>query len=390
MRIAITHHSLRGLGGTETYVSTIGDVLQRDGHDVWVYASELGKGSDLAEEFGLRVVNHADDLPADLDVAIPQDAPAALDLLASHPAIPQIFVSHTELFDVGLPPQVVGAMKAIVTLYDRAYDRVMAQSVQVPVERLFQPVDIERFDSLTPLSDRPKKAISFGNYMTGERLRVVERACEIAEIEFSLGGASNGPLQLRPEYALNEADIVFGKAKVIHEAMGCGRAAYILDHYGAEGWVTAENYDELVAGNFGGRTNPRPFDAESLAADLRNYDPAMGLVNRDLIVAHHDAIAHTAGLMEIVRRHIDDPGPRPDPAHATEMARLTRIAWKYQSEAFQLRHQLEAKSLVMGDAVWRAEVAEDELAADREAAAAAYHEQTIPTLKRLAKRLVGR
>lgn len=395
MRIAITHHSLKGLGGTETYVSTIGDVLQRDGHDVWLYAPELGKGSQLAEEFGLRVVTRTDQLPDELDVAIPQDAPSALDLLATRPEVPQIFVSHTELFDVGLPPQVEGALKAVVTLYDRAHARVLAQSVQVPVERLLQPVDIERFKPMSPLPARPRKAISFGNYMTGERLKAVERACELADIEFSLGGGSSGPLELRPEYRLNEADIVFGKAKVIHEAMGCGRAAFVLDHNGAEGWVTADNYSVLVADNFGGRTTPQPFDAQSLADELRKYDPAMGLVNRDLIVAHHDAIAHTAGLMEIVRRHVDDPGPRPDPANADELARLTRIAWKHQAEAFQLRTQVEAKSLLMGDAMWRAEVAEADLAAARNAAEDARREyerreSTLPTLKRLAKRVVGR
>ncbi|MBJ7459409.1 MAG: hypothetical protein JHD02_09510 [Thermoleophilaceae bacterium] len=393
MRIAITHHSLKGLGGTETYVSTIGDVLQRDGHEVWLYAPERGKGSELAEEFGLRVVTSVHDLPADLDVAIPQDAPSTLDVLAVYPELPQIFVSHTELFDVGLPPQVVGALKAVVTLYDRAHNRVLAQSIQVPVERLRQPVDIERFKPLSQLPDKPRTARSFGNYLTGERLRVVERACELAGIEFSLGGASSGELELRPEYRLNEVDIVFGKAKVIHEAMGCGRAAYVLDHNGAEGWVTAENYETLVADNFGGRTAPRPFDAESLAADLGNYDPAMGLVNRDLIVAHHDAIAHTAGLMEIVRRHVDDPGPRPDPANVAELAQLTRIAWKHQGEAFQLRNQIEAKSLQMGDAMWRAEVAEAELAAARQDAENIKREyerreRTLPTLKRLIKQVL--
>jgi hypothetical protein len=395
MRIALTIHSLAGLGGTETYVSTIGDVLQRDGHDVWIYAAERGKGSELAEQLGLRVVTAVDALPSELDVAIPQDAPSALDVVASRPDLPQIFVSHTDLFDVGLPPQVEGALKAVVTLYDRARDRVLAQAIQVPVERLRQPVDIERFKPLSPLPAKARTAISFGNYMTGERLRVVERACELAGIELSLGGSSSGPLELRPEQRLNDGDIVFGKAKVIHEAMGCGRAAFVLDHNGAEGWVTAENYERLVPDNFGGRSNPRPFNAESLAADLRKYDPAMGLVNRDLIVANHDAIGHAAGLVEIVRRHVDDPGPRADPANADALARLTRIAWKHQSESFQLRTQLEAKSLVMGDATWRAEVAEADLAAAQQATQDLRREyerreQTVPTIKRLIKRMLGR
>lgn len=363
MRLAVTIHSLEGLGGTETYVSTIGDHLQRNGHEVWVYARGRGKGSELADSMGLRVVDDPHELPEDLDAAIPQDAPSTLDLLAARPGLPQIFVSHTELFDVGLPPQVEGALRVVVTLYERAHQRVLAQAVETPVESLRQPVDIERFKPTSALPERPRRALAFGNYLTGERMGVLERACASAGIELHAAGAAGGGLELRPEELINEFDIVFGKAKVVHEAMGCGRAVYVLDHNGAEGWVTAANYEALVADNFGGRSAPRPFDAESLAADLRDYDASMGMVNRDLIVANHDAIEHTAALTEIVRRYAGDNGREPDPGNAAELARLTRVNWRHQSDAFHTRKLLELRSLELGDARWRAEVAEADLAA---------------------------
>jgi hypothetical protein len=391
VRIVVSTHSLEGLGGVETYVATLSDQLQRNGHEVWAYARTVGKGAELADLMGVRVVTSPSELPADLDAAIPQDAPGALEIFAASPDLPQIFVSHTELFDVGLPPQVPGAIQAIVTLYQRAHDRVVAQAVELPIERLRQPVDITRFKPTSVLAERPRRAVAFGNYVTGPRREAIERGCAAAGIEFEAAGSVAGGLQLRPEETLNNFDIVFGKGKIVHEAMGCGRAVYVLDHNGAEGWVTADNYELLVRDNFGGRSQPRPFTAESLAADLRNYDPAMGMVNRDLIVANHDATAHAADLTQIIRKYAGRGEQRVDAGNAAELARLVRVNWRHESDAFQLRRMLEASSLEVGDSRWRAEVAEAELAAERErsAALAAKLEQAhAKPLRRLARKLL--
>jgi hypothetical protein len=361
MRIAVTIHSLEGLGGTETYVATLADQLQRNGHEVWVYGRGSGPGSELAEGLGLRVVSSVEKLPEDLDVAIPQDAPSALDLSAAFPQLPQVFVSHTELFDVGLPPQLAGSLRAVITLYERAHRRVLAQAVETPVERLRQPVDIERFKPTSVLSASPRSAVAFGNYVSGARRELLEQACEAAGIELHFAGAAGGELKLRPEQTINLHDIVFAKGKLAHEAMGCGRAVYVLDHNGAEGWVTLENYDDLVKDNLGGRASARPVTTESLADDLRRYDPQMGIVNRDLIVSHHDAIAHAASVTEIVRKYAGSGEQRFDTANVEELARLVRVNWRHQSDAFQTRRQLELASLELGDARWRAEVAEAEL-----------------------------
>jgi hypothetical protein len=361
MRVAVTIHSLEGLGGTETYVATLGDQLQRNGHQVWVYGRGRGPGSQLAEQMGLRVAGDVRDLPDDLELAIPQDAPSALDVAAAYPRLPQLFVSHTELFDVGLPPQLEGALCAIVTLYERAHQRILAQSVEVPVERLRQPVDISRFKPTSVLSERARSAIAFGNYLSVARRELIEQACAAAGIELVFGGASGGELDLAPEQAINRHDIVFAKGKLAHEAMGCGRAVYVLDHNGAEGWVTAENYETLVKDNFGGRASVRPLTAELLAEDLRGYDPRMGTVNRDLIVSNHDAIAHAAALTELARKYAASGEPRHDPANVEELARLVRVNWRHESDAFQARRQLELASLELGDARWRAETAEAEL-----------------------------
>ena len=71
--------------------------------------------------------------------------------------------------------------------------------------------------------------------------------------------------------------------------MSCGRPAYVYDVHGADGWVTAESYDGIESDAFAGQAYPGIVDAERLRRDLEAYDPAMGHVNRQLILKHHNA-----------------------------------------------------------------------------------------------------
>lgn len=352
MRIVLGVHSLAWIGGVESYVTTIGDHLQRTGHDVWIYAEEGGASAEIAEMLGLRVAHRTADLPVGVDAVVPQDMPSALELAAALSGVPQVFVSHSDTFDVNVPPQVAGLTRCIVTLYERAHRRMASLSVETPLERLRQPVDVDRFKPTRALPARPRQAVSLGNYLTGARLDLVRKACEGAGLEFRQTGAHAGGLTALPEEALNAADIVFGKAKVVHEAMACGRAVYVLDHNGAEGWVTAENYERLVADNFGGQSEPKTLSVDSLAADLAGYAAAMGIVNRDLAVANHSAMRHAADLIDVIRRHVGDSTAgagesrsgevaSSDDLRLVELARLARVNWRHEGDAYRLRMQME-------------------------------------------------
>ena len=83
---------------------------------------------------------------------------------------------------------------------------------------------------------------------------------------------------------MGDADIVIGKARVIVEAMASGRAAYVYDHNGGDGWVTSERYALLEADNFGGQAEAVAADLERLRSDLKAYRPDMGVANRQLAV----------------------------------------------------------------------------------------------------------
>ena len=72
--------------------------------------------------------------------------------------------------------------------------------------------------------------------------------------------------------------------------MSCGRPAYVYDAFGGDGWVTADTYDAIEADALAGQAFPDVVDARPAAqATSRPYDPAMGHVNRTLILKHHQA-----------------------------------------------------------------------------------------------------
>lgn len=338
MKLLLATMSLESLGGSETYVVTVADHLQRLGHDVWLHALAHGRSSDAAERLGVRVARDEDDLPDELDAIVVQDAAVSCELAHRFPHAPQVFVAHSDIFDIQLPLQLPGLVQAVITLYDRVERRVRAQSLEQEIVRLSQPVDVERFKPTRPLPERPRVALAMGNYLHGQRLALLAGACERVGIELQQVGAHGGKAE-PGEIALNRGDIVFGKARVIHEAMACGRAAYVFDHNGVEGWVTAESYPVLVRDNFGGQSRALALDEERLAADLTRYGPGMGPVNRDLIVANHSATKHAAALAKVLMRVA--PRSQPVDAPLRELARLVRLYHRADSKAFGLHVQAE-------------------------------------------------
>lgn len=349
MDILLATQSLSGFGGSESYVVTVADHLQRLGHDVRLLALDRGASAEAAERLGLRVVG-PDRLPPPPDVVVAQDAVVAYELADAYPQTPQAFVVHSDIFDLQLPPMIPEVAALVVALYDRVERRARATSAAPPILRLTQPVDVERFKPTAPLRSASPVALTLGNYVHGERLALIRRACERAGIELRHVGEHAGRTTSSPQEAYNGADIVFGKARVICEAMACGRAAYVLDHNGGEGWVTAANRTALAADNFGGQSDPITIDEHRLVADLERYDPGMGLVNRDYVVAHHGATKHAARLEEALRALAPRPAGALDGVPLRELARLVRLHHRADADGFQLRAQLERVSAQLHEA----------------------------------------
>ena len=164
-------------------------------------------------------------------------------------------------------------------------------------------------------------------------------ACDELGLELAVRGALTEPAD-DPAALMLEADIVVGYGRCIVEAMACGRAAYVWDHMGGDGWVTAASYPVLEADGFGGRATGAGVDAARLVADLAAYDPEMGIVNRDIAIREHGPRQHAQALMGLLREAGAPAGGLPPLA---ELARLARVAWDLERRAMGLSRRVEGE-----------------------------------------------
>ncbi|HWJ42790.1 MAG TPA: hypothetical protein VNR67_05090 [Solirubrobacterales bacterium] len=335
MRLILATNHL-GLGGSESYLLTVAEQLERLGHEATVYGADPGPGTAVAEERGIPLAS-LDQLPSEPDAALVQDAAVSYDLLARFPSLPQVFVAHSESFDVQAPPQFGEAVRAVVALNDRVAARIRISAGEPEVVRLRQPIDTERFTPRSPLPPRARKALLLSNAPNDDRVAMVEAACSAAGIELVRIGGREGQTR-DPREAMHEVEIVIGYGRSVLEAMACGRAAYVYDWNGGEGWMTAESYPRIESDGIAGRSGETIVDGDRLAADLRAYSPAMGPVNHDLVIGHHRANVHAQQLVELLRRFGAAPSSNAE-APLEEMARLVRLEWRARTEVHKLQHE---------------------------------------------------
>ncbi|HEU4739148.1 MAG TPA: hypothetical protein VFS54_08725 [Solirubrobacterales bacterium] len=331
MKVLLALNAL-GIGGTETYVFTVAEQLDRLGHEPVIYSPEPGRGVEVARERGLTVIG-AEELGEEFDVALVQDAAVAYEVAELCPGVRSVFVAHSESFDPQSPPQLTGTVDVQVAMNDRVEQRLRAYDAGGEIVRLRQPIDTERFKAPWPLPERPERALLLSNNPISDRLEMLEEACREAGLELVRAGGA-GRQTTDPREALAAADVVIGLGRGILEAMACGRAAFVYDWSGGEGWVTPDSYPAIEADGFAGR-GETVFDAPTLASALKEYDSSMGPVNRDLVVAHHRANDHVQQLVEIFRR-LSSPAKRAVVPLA-EMARLVRLEWRARAEVHGLR-----------------------------------------------------
>jgi Glycosyltransferase Family 4 len=340
--------SLAGFGGAETYLVTLAEQLQRLGHEVTVHTLEGGETADFARGRGLRVAMRNDDLPGVCDAMVVQDGITSFTLAERYPTAPQVFVAHAAATDLVRPPQLAGVVSAVVVLNDRIAHRLRATALDHELVRLRQPVDLGRFSPRGSIRLPPRRALLLSNHLQGPAREMLVAVCAEAGVSVTQLGR-HGKTSATPELDISDADIVIGYGRSIVEAIAAGRPAYVFDHAGGDGWVTAESYPGLEADGFAGTATGAVIDAARLRADLAAYSPDMGLVNRQLAWAHHDAMEHAADIAALLKRlaPVDrDVGG----GHLREMARLVRLqaqidgrAAAFADENRRLRDQLEVE-----------------------------------------------
>jgi hypothetical protein len=362
-------HGFASPGGSQTYLLTVAEQLQRLGHEPTIFAVELGAMSEFARERGIEVTPSISALADGGDALIVQDAILAYQLADQCPGTPQVFRAASDLHDLQLPPALPGLVGAVVVCSERVRRRVRHLATRHSIHRLRQPVDTERFVPAAAPAATPRRAVLLGNYLRSERLDLIVDALRRRGVSCERVGAL-GKSTCTPEHAIWNADIVVAKGRAALEGMACGKAVFVYDHFGGDGWVTAERYPAMEADNFAGQSRGPISTAARLDEELDLYAPEMGTVNRELATTHHGARRHAAELCGLLGDV--DPPQRLDGAPLRELSRLVRLQWQTELRAVSL----EYRSRQASDDAERARAELHEARAEIERASAVHASET--------------
>jgi hypothetical protein len=298
MRVLITLARFT-LGGSETYSVTVAEQLERLGHTATLYAAEASpEGRELAASRGTRLV--VGDLGSldGVDAVLAQDAASAYLVASRRSGLPQVFTLHGfAAFEH--PPGGLHPAPRVIVLNDRTARHVAAIATRPEVVRLRQPIDIERFRPLGASRPRARRVLVLSNKLDSARRGMLETVCDDLGLELVRLGSSGTPT-VAPEAALSDADIIVGYGRSVLEGMAIGRAAYVWDYAGGDGWVTPESYPALEADGFSGGATKAIIDADRLRADFADYSPEMGALGFDLVRNHHSAMVHTEAIVDLL------------------------------------------------------------------------------------------
>ncbi|HEY5318547.1 MAG TPA: hypothetical protein VIJ20_11230, partial [Solirubrobacteraceae bacterium] len=277
-----------------------------------------------ARDRGVHVIADPE-LPETCDLILAQDATTLLELWGRYPDSVRVFVCHSNVAMLQMPPQIEGACQALVVLSDRMRDWARGLAWAPRIERLRQPVDLDRFRLPPTRGHGPPRILVLSNYAFGTRARLITESCRAAGAELRWIGGRHGQTPT-PEAEIATVDAVIGLGRSALDAMAATRAAMILGPIGGDGWVTPESYERLEADGFTGRGTDRVLDAGSLTDELLRWEPAMGQDARDLVARHHDVRTHASELIALAREL--KPQPPLGNTFEQELARLIRLEWQ--------------------------------------------------------------
>ena len=207
-------------GGSETYLLTVAEQLQRLGHEVTLFTVDAGadgRRSPRTAGSASRPSLHA--LPAACDASLVQDGVVAYRLAERYPDAPQVFRAASDLHDLQLP---LGPARGDERSR-RAQRAGRGAGAQPRSRNTGRPLAAaDRHPALharlAPRDDRPPGAAA---------RQLPPRAGDAASFVSDLrrrgdrrrAGRPAEPFALRPERAIWEADIVVAKGRAALEAM---------------------------------------------------------------------------------------------------------------------------------------------------------------------------
>jgi Glycosyltransferase Family 4 len=305
MRVLIAGHWLDDIGGVQAYERDLAAWLLARGHSPVIYSAQLGEAARQLTRLTIPATDDLRAIAAPIDVIHGDNPLETMAALLHFPDTPALFVCHG-WGDLARTTPHFPRILRYVAVDDTCADRLLLQEGVAPekLSVLLNTVDVAAFRQRAPLPSKPRRAVVFGN--TAHELTflpVIRDACQRASIDIDVISGFAGTSVDHPELILGNYDLAFAKAKCAIEAMACGLAVILCDTTGMGGMVRHVEVDRLRRLNFGVRALQKPLSAETILAELAEYDPddARTVSNRIREIASSDASHESLlGMYDVV------------------------------------------------------------------------------------------
>lgn len=268
MKILVTNHWLKKLGGSETFTYTLIAELVRQGHQVDYFTFIKGIVSNRIEK--------------DLGVRFSEEGIYDL-ILASHYTTvnhcvrnmygPIIQTCHGTIPKLEQPCEHADAFVAVsreveVYLHNKRIDINR-------VKHIFNGIDLKRFISKSEAVSPPRFVLSLSH---SDKLNFfLSDYFKSKKMQFSALNKYSNPIW-EVEKHINLADLVVSAGRGAMEAMACDRPVIVMDDRPymdalADGLVTRTNFHDISYCNFSGRAlKKNPYDKNFLEEELTKID----------------------------------------------------------------------------------------------------------------------
>jgi hypothetical protein len=304
MNILITNHHLNLFGGSETFSYTLATALKGAGHSVAILTVEAGPVAEKLIQAGIPVQTDPAKIPFSPDVIHSHHNSMAMLARGAFPETPMLFLSHGIMPGLESPPSIDTG----IALFAGVSEEVQANLIQnyglEDVVICRNGIDLERHYPLKEINAKPERVLIISNHYSNEQLALVQGACGIIGAQLNMIGLQTQSVWETESY-INMHDIVISLGRGCLEAMACARAVFIFDHFGGDGFITKENYEEIRKHNFSGRRYRKQYTPDTMAAELRGYHQAMGMVNREIVENHHDIKSQAEEYLQLYKRAAD-------------------------------------------------------------------------------------
>lgn len=248
MKILITNHWLKKLGGSETFTYTLVKAAKEWGANVDLYTNQQGLVSDrIVKDFGIGCNRLADTY--DL-------------VLANHNTTIKHATNRGPIIQTchGIYPKLEQPSEwahAHVAISEEVKNHLLSKlGFNSRIELIRNPIDTNRFKDRTVLAPRVTSVLSLSHSdALNARLKLLFNRKGI--VFSSLNKYTNPVWETEKEIWQN--DLVISLGRGAYEALACGRPVLVVDHRPyigktlADGMITPENIDELAQCNFSGR-----------------------------------------------------------------------------------------------------------------------------------------